>query len=86
MLICNLSTSFDMQEPVSYGVAAVIFINTCLVLLLSIIAFIVWFQRLMLVQTAEAFRIYNSCLALNKLQRLFSRASRWVKVIVYNNV
>lgn len=54
MLICNLSTSFDMQEPVSYGVAAVIFLNTYLVLLLSIIAFIVWFQRLMLVQTAEA--------------------------------
>lgn len=47
--------------------AAVISLNTSLIL--SIIAFNVWFQRLMLVQTAEAFWINNSWLALNKLQR-----------------
>lgn len=46
--------------------AAVISLNTSLIL--SIIAFNVWFQRLMLVQTAEAFWINNSWLALNKLQ------------------
>lgn len=50
-------------------------------LLLSIIAFNVWFQRLTLVQTADAFWINNSCLALNKLSVC---ASWWVKVIVYN--
>lgn len=28
ILICNLSSHFDKQEPVSYGVAAVTFLNT----------------------------------------------------------
>lgn len=30
ILICNLSSHFDKQEPVSYGVAAVTFLNTLL--------------------------------------------------------
>lgn len=73
ILFCNLSSNLDEQEPVSYGVAAVSFLNT---LSLSIIAFDVWFQRLMLVQTVEAFWINNSCLALHRLQ-LFVHLGEW---------
>lgn len=84
ILICNLSS--DFWQAVSYGVAAVTFSQYLFSSLLSIIAFNVWFQRLKLVQTAEAFWINNSCLALNKLPTFFFCASPWVKVIVYNTM